>query len=737
MECEKCFCPWDTETHIPKILACGHTICQNCIYEISKKLLSKEEKLFKCPICNYEIMTITTKEDIMDLKKNLSLINLVDKVTTTKNRANMSNNISMSMSAHLNTSSFLVNDSSINMNSKEYDTNLSNNCYYPLCKIHQSKAYFYYFKNKEKKYVCLFCLDNNIIENSEKLIPLPSLNVQNELKIKACKKKSKLLIKEIEKIQIFLERYHQKFESENKQKIEELFKYINKIVDYNHTTALTLYNQCKNEQKNQIDKKIKELLFLREELDSFNQKLDEIVNEDLFNPETQLQLEKIYNRLGNYINYENELSLFQMDININEEVKDSLFDLIQNAYRINIDFLKMKNGDLPNIRELLKKNTTWPCSCGQEDNDVSKIICGKCSRYRSLETYNNILFNPLIASQKEINDLVVRRKHEEKVFLSLLQRNVEAKKSDKTYKDIPFYVIDTNWFNKWKAFVTNDLTEKILPNDMKYISDNKKIGVLPPDIIDNSKICTISNVKSNNYSNGEVCKYKLKNGLKVKKDYIIINQYLWEWLLVNYNGGPEIKINEKMYHPSSLAPINENNEINHNEIFIDENNKNIINKKTNFNNINKNFNIIKNINNINNNMNKINMNKNNMNNIILHKNKGNKINNNNNNENIFINNSKKTKDRKTISFKEEESNNNSSNIESSEFEEKSKSISLDASSNRINTLNAYTFNTKFCDFKNNKEEKKKECFEDVEFIIDKNYSHIGSIISIMNGDNKK
>ena len=729
MECEKCFCPWDTETHIPKILACGHTICQNCIYEISKKLLSKEEKLFKCPICNYEIMTITTKEDIMDLKKNLSLINLVDKVTTTKNRANMSNNISMSMSAHLNTSSFLVNDSSINMNSKEYDTNLSNNCYYPLCKIHQSKAYFYYFKNKEKKYVCLFCLDNNIIENSEKLIPLPSLDVQNELKIKACKKKSKLLIKEIEKIQIFLERYHQKFESENKQKIEDLFGYISKIVDYNHTTALTLYNQCRNEQKNQIDKKIKELLFLRKELDSYNQKLDEIVNEDLFkdkiNPDTQLQLEKIYNRLGNYINYENELSLFQMDININEEVKDSLFDLIQNSYRINIDFLKMKNGDLPNIKELLKKTTTWPCSCGQEDNDISKIICSKCSRYRSLETYNNILFNPLIASKKEISDLVIRRKHEEKVFLSLLQRNVEAKKTDKNYKDIPFYVIDTNWFNKWKAFVTNDLTEKILPNDMKYISDNKKIGVLPPDIIDNSKICTINNVKSNNYS-GEVCKYKLKKGLKVKKDYIIINQYLWEWLLVNYSGGPEIKLNEKMYHPSSLAPINENNEINHNEIFIDENNinKNMINKKTNFNNnINKNFNIIKNLN-INNNMNDI----------ILHKNKNN-INNNNNH--IYISNNKKSKnDRTTLSFKDEENNCNSSNLESSEFEEKSKSISLDTSSNRINPLNTYTFHTKFCDFKNNKVEKKKECFEDVEFLFDKNYSHIGSIISIMNCENK-
>ena len=713
MECEKCFCPWDTETHIPKILACGHTICQNCIYELSKKLLSKEEKLFKCPICNYEIMTITTKEDIMDIKKNLSLINLVDKVAFTKSRANLSN-ISMSMSAHLNTSSFLINDSSMNMNSKEYDTNLTNNCYYPLCKIHQSKAYFYYFKNKEKKYICLLCLENNIIENSDKLIPLPSLDVQNELKIRACKKKSKLLIREIEKIQTFLERYHQKFESENKQKIEDLFNYINKIVDYNHTTALTLYNQCKNEQKNQIDKKIKELLFLREELDSFNQKLDEIVNEDIFkdkiHPDTQLQLEKIYNRLGNYINYENELSLFQMDININEEVKDSLFDLIQNAYRINIDFLKMKNGDLPNIKELLKKNTTWPCSCGQEDNDSKKIICSKCSRYRGLETYNNILFNPLIANKKEINDLMIRRKHEEKVFLSLLQRDAK----NKNYKDVSFYVIDTTWFNKWKSFVTNDLTEKLLPNDMKYISDNKNIGVLPPDMIDNSKICTINNVKNNNNSSGEICIYKLKKGLKSKKDYIIINQYLWEWLLLNYSGGPEIKLNEKMYQPSSLAPIKENNENNHNEIFIDENNinKNNINNNIFINNINKKNNKIKNQAAIN-----------------SHHKKTTNFNN-----GVYQNNNiKKVKNiRNALTFKEDESNHKSSMIESSEIEEKSKSISLDASSNRINPVNTYTFNTKFCDFKNIKQGKKKECFEDVEFFIDKNYSHMGSMISEIN-----
>ncbi len=76
-------------------------------------------------------------------------------------------------------------------------------------------------------------------------------------------------------------------------------------------------------------------------------------------------------------------------------------------------------------------------------------------------------------------------------------------------------------------------------------------------------------------------------------------------------------------------------------------------------------------------------------------------------------------------------------MENYEFEEKSKSISLDTSSNRINPVNTYTFNTKFCDFKNNKEVKKKECFEDVEYIIDKKYCHKGSMISIINFENKK
>ena len=75
-----------------------------------------------------------------------------------------------------------------------------------------------------------------------------------------------------------------------------------------------------------------------------------------------------------------------------------------------------------------------------------------------------------------------------------------------------------------------------------------------------------------------------------------------------------------------------------------------------------------------------------------------------------------------MTLDEEESNHNSSNLESSEFEEKTNNISLDISSNKINPLNRYTFNTKFCDFNNNnKQNNNRECFEDVELFEDRNY----------------
>ena len=60
----------------------------------------------------------------------------------------------------------------------------------------------------------------------------------------------------------------------------------------------------------------------------------------------------------------------------------------------------MKNGELPTIKDLLKKSINWPCNCGNLYNKEGKIICEDCSKYRALEIYTNIIFNPMKITKK-------------------------------------------------------------------------------------------------------------------------------------------------------------------------------------------------------------------------------------------------------------------------------------------------------------------------------------------------
>ena len=537
MECDICQLKWNTENIIPRILPCGHTICQSCII---KQIKNKSGQVFKCPNCDREINSLESPKDVLNLRKNSALLALIDKVQTYKSNNNISN-ISIS-SQNLNYSNLNpdINNSRINNNKDQ--SNLeefyqSGEFYFPICQIHKNKANFYNIIDSKKNFYCNECIQTTNLEN---LKPLPFLKAQNEFKINSCKNKIKILRNEICRVESFLKSYQNNFEVNNKKKIDELFEYINKIIQYNYTTAKTLFKQCLKEQKNQIDKKASELKFLYKELESFEKKLDNVYkyNKDKYvpEPESQITLDNVYSKLSNFINYENELNLFQMNISIKEEDKDSLFNMIQNMYQLDVDFLKMKNGELPTIKELLNKTSTWPCDCGILDNTVGKIICKGCSKYRPLETYTNLVFNPLLSEKSEIKEFNMRRKHEEKVFQSLSIRNMD------NLKHAYFFAIDISWFNKWRSFIYNDdKTSKYLDNYKKYISDNKKIGILPPGIIDNSKICIPNKEKKKGCPS-----YILKPGLILDKDYCIVNQYLWEWFLLNYRGGPEIQLSENI-----------------------------------------------------------------------------------------------------------------------------------------------------------------------------------------------
>ena len=558
MECDICQLKWSIDSIIPLILPCGHTFCQSCILSQIKK---NNKKTLRCPTCNTELTSLKTEEDVLNLRKNSALLTLMDKVQTYK--MNNMSNISMCSQNYLNVSHMNNPD---NNNSRIMQNNdLLNNDFYkngefffPICQIHKNKANFYNIIKKNKCFYCNECIQTNVLEN---LKPLPFLKAQNEFKINSCKNRIKLLRNEINRVENFLKSYQNNFEINTKKKIEELFDFINKIIQYNYTMAKTLFEQCQKEQKNQIEQKISELKFLHQELDSFDKKLDNIIKpvkgqlKEKYNPdpESQITLDNVYNKLSNYINYENELNLFQINISVKEEDKDILFNTLQNICQLDVDFLKMKNGELPTIKELLNKSSTWPCDCGVLDNANGKIICKGCSKYRPLETYLNLVFNPLLAEKNEIRELNMRRKHEEKVYESLAERNMD------NLKHAYFFAIDSNWFNKWISFINNDdKSNKYLDNFNKYISDNKKIGILPPCIIDNSGICEISSKKNK----GGKYKYKLKQGLKLNKDYFVVNQYLWEWYLLNYNGGPEIQLEDNFIFGDEQK-INENNIINH------------------------------------------------------------------------------------------------------------------------------------------------------------------------------
>ena len=71
---------------------------------------------------------------------------------------------------------------------------------------------------------------------------------------------------------------------------------------------------------------------------------------------------------------------------------------------------------------------------------------------------------------------------------------------------------------------------------------------MPPGIIDNIGICVPNKEKEKGASY-----YVLKPGLKIDKDFCVVNQYLWEWYLLNYGGGPEIQLDENFCKNMSLS----------------------------------------------------------------------------------------------------------------------------------------------------------------------------------------
>jgi hypothetical protein len=79
MECDICMIEWDSNKHIPRMLYCGHTICEICLCNILEANL-KLQKEFFCPSCMTSHSNIKTIDDIKNLIKNISLLRICEKM---------------------------------------------------------------------------------------------------------------------------------------------------------------------------------------------------------------------------------------------------------------------------------------------------------------------------------------------------------------------------------------------------------------------------------------------------------------------------------------------------------------------------------------------------------------------------------------------------------------------------------------------------------------------------------
>ena len=93
-ECIVCLCPFDDTSHCPRVLNCGHSLCEDCIGSLTNSRVIKSEELssstptpsepkrvlIRCPECSAR--TRLTDAGVQSLPKNIELMRLVGALIT-------------------------------------------------------------------------------------------------------------------------------------------------------------------------------------------------------------------------------------------------------------------------------------------------------------------------------------------------------------------------------------------------------------------------------------------------------------------------------------------------------------------------------------------------------------------------------------------------------------------------------------------------------------------------------
>jgi hypothetical protein len=325
---------------------------------------------------------IKKETDIKNLIKNFNLLRIVEKIESRKtivsNQSFLAGEKSLSL-AFLDNSTVEINsnyNSNMLFNNFQVEKNENSNILNQImedqkCKKHLLPVHSYAIGTN-----LLFC-DKCISETNLKTYPLPNISKDLKRKIDSNGVKICLLKNEIERLRDFFYSYQEEFEKSNKSKIEDLFNYLYKIITYNLNSAMHLLNQCKAEQRSSFEIKLKELLDLDKELNDMEKTFSGVIlSDDRELVKHTDKINKISHKLQNFINYDLELNLFSMKIGVNEEIKNLLFNTIQESYFVDVEFMEI-GGECPTIKHILQKEKYWSCICGELVRKINFFILKK------------------------------------------------------------------------------------------------------------------------------------------------------------------------------------------------------------------------------------------------------------------------------------------------------------------------------------------------------------------------
>ena len=452
MECPGCSNAWNSEENIPRILQCGHTMCERCVINLFKGCQ------VQCQACEIpHIFSLDREFDDSDSAFISKCINTMSKNFTL---------LSLALSKSTN---------QVEIEEVEFQ----------MCEEHSLPLHSY--TEKPESNLCDRCIEE--VKHLGLVIkPIPEVSnyfadtmqqisknlAAQRLDCESILAYTKLEKSELEKAEKHIWDYFQQF----KLSLEEIKQTFCQLLDQ----ALSNQSQHTSATKKSLESQHSLIRDLEAEYKYF---------EDLDDKELVKWSESFTGLLEKSRVPPRPVEYYCITVQTNKALLSSLKEMLGSSYEISIG----------------SKSEFWACTrCGLRNIDGA-VVCKKCEGFRPLESYPNLLHSPERATEQEINELNTRRQIELQIISAL----------DTNAKQEVYYLIHSNWINKWKDFIFN-----------KAEGTDPARGSLPPGPISNDQLFVDSECK------------KLRPKLRAAIDYRGINNKVWEAYHSIYGGGPVI-----------------------------------------------------------------------------------------------------------------------------------------------------------------------------------------------------